>query len=212
MMSAVGWSSATPGWLSASLMWTRPILHRPQRAYLPPVWSPPPAPPLVVIVADSLPPPAAWSLCLACDSELEGVPFSRRTGLCQSCHRTNDTSRLSFYAMAMAFWRKMHRTGFRRSMFTTAPSPWQVTLLRLAQILLGFRSTLTSIGTPREGADVKLSTSPEDLRAMMSGAKPMSTHVRQRLATIGHQWFRDLRAMERDEDEDEDLDTEDDDA
>lgn len=206
MMNAVGWSSATPGWLATGLMWARPTptAYRPAAVQLPPAWKPAPLPVTVTPVAGTLPPPAAWSLCLACDTELEGVPFSRRTGLCQSCHKTNDTSRLSFYAMAMAFWRKMHRTGFRRSMFTTAPSPWQVTLLRLAQILLGFRSTLTSIGTAREGADVKLSTSPEDLRAMMSGAQPISNHVRQRLATIGHQWFRDLRAMERTEDLDYD--------
>lgn len=159
------------------------------------------APP--VAKAEPAPEPKAtgWHLCLACDAPLDPVRHSRRTGLCPSCHRTNDHERLAFYAMAMSFWRKMHRTGFRTSMFKGAPSPWQVTLLRLAQLLLGFQSTLASIGTRREGADVRLQTPADDLKAMTLGTLAVSPSVRQRLAEIGHQWFKDLRDMERDDDD-----------
>lgn len=196
MLGVVNFYSSTPAWAAANMAWSR-LPQSPVRVIAPVQTT---RPPLTVVITIA-PAPPSWHLCLACDTEL-GAQFSRRTGLCPSCHATNDEHRLAFYAKAMAFWRKMHQTGFRRKAFVAAPSPWQVTLFRLAQILLGFRGTLTSVGTKREGADSKLGTSAEELREMQYGSRPISAHVRQRLADIGYQWLKDLRDMEQDSKED----------
>lgn len=181
-------AAPSPAWAFYTLSQHAPML-RPVRIL------PAPARPAPLLPA----PIPCWHECLACNLPLEGQKYSRQASLCEACYQKAPEHERGFYQMAMAFWRKMHKTGFRLKEFVTKPSPWQVTLHRLGMLLMGFRGTEMSVGTEREGADAKLGVHADDLYEMMSGKRPLAAPVRVKLATIGLGWFTYLRRAEKDD-------------